>query len=139
MKKSLTDKDGEVRELTAADMKHFRPIQETDPGMLEAVTNYRKRGRPATENPKMRVGFRLAADVVEGVRATGPGYNVRVENALRAMLAADKAAIEGMSAQAVKRDVVSEIVQTADVRRPAKSAKTSSATSKKKRVPRKIA
>ena len=49
MKKSLTDKDGEVRELTAADMKHFRPIQETDPGMLEAVTNYRKRGRPATK------------------------------------------------------------------------------------------
>ena len=71
----------------------------------------------------MRVGFRLAADVVEGIRATGPGYNVRVENALRAMLAADKAAIEGMSAQAVKRDVVSEIVQTADVRRPAKSAR----------------
>lgn len=40
MKKPLTDKDGEVRELTAADMKHFRPIQETDPGMLEAVAYY---------------------------------------------------------------------------------------------------
>ena len=68
MRKPLTDKDGEVRELTAADMRHFRPIQETDPGMLEAVVHYRKRGRPQVESPKMRIGFRLAADVVAGVR-----------------------------------------------------------------------
>ena len=45
MRKPLTDKDGEVRELTAADIWHFRPIQETDPGMQEAVAHYRKRGR----------------------------------------------------------------------------------------------
>ena len=32
----------------------------------------------------MHIGFRLAADVVESVRASGPGYNVRVEQALRA-------------------------------------------------------
>ena len=69
MRTPLTDKDGEVRELTAADMKHFRPIQEVDPGMLEAVAAFRKRGRPTVENPKMRVGFRLAADVVQGARA----------------------------------------------------------------------
>ena len=34
--------------------------------------------------PKVHIGFRLAADVVESVRASGPGYNVRVEQALRA-------------------------------------------------------
>lgn len=90
MKKPLTDKDGEVRELTAADMKHFRPIQEADPGMLEAVANFRKRGRPAVENPKMRVGFRLASDVVEGIRASGRGYNARVEKVLRDALAQGK-------------------------------------------------
>lgn len=87
MKKPLTDENGEVRELTADDMKHFRPIQEVDPGMLQAVANYRKRGRPPVESPKMRVGFRLAADVVAGIRASGRGYNARVEKVLRDALA----------------------------------------------------
>ena len=90
MKKPLTDESGEVRELTADDMKHFRPIQEVDPGMLQAVANYRKRGRPPVENPKMRVGFRLAADVVAGIRASGRGYNARVEEVLREALANGK-------------------------------------------------
>jgi uncharacterized protein (DUF4415 family) len=87
MKKSLTGKDGEVRELTARDMKQFRPIQEADPGMLDAVANYRKRGRPPVESPKVRVGFRLASDVAEGIRASGRGYNARVEKLLREALA----------------------------------------------------
>jgi hypothetical protein len=52
--RALTDKNGEVRELTAEDMTHFRAIQETDPGMLEAVANYRKRGRPPVETPTAR-------------------------------------------------------------------------------------
>lgn len=90
MKKPLTDKNGDIRELTTEDMKHFRPIQETDPGMLEAVANYRKRGRPAVVSPKMRVGFRLAADVVAGIRASGRGYNARVEKVLREALAKGK-------------------------------------------------
>mgnify|MGYP000626758640 CR=1 FL=1 len=90
MKKPLTDENGEVRELTADDMKHFRPIQEVDPGMLQAVANYRKRGRPPVESPKMRVGFRLAADVVAGIRASGRGYNARVEQVLRDALAQGK-------------------------------------------------
>ncbi len=90
MKRPLTDKSGEVRELTAADMQQFRPIQETDPGMLQAVANYRKRGRPTVESPKMRIGFRLAADVVAGIRASGHGYNARVEKLLREALAKGK-------------------------------------------------
>lgn len=79
--------DDDSPELTAEDMKRFRPIQEVDPGMLEAVANYRKRGRPPLESPKLRVGFRLAADVVAGIRAGGPGYNARVEQVLREALA----------------------------------------------------
>jgi len=35
----------------------------------------------------VHIGFRLAADVVTGVRATGPGYNARVEKVLREALA----------------------------------------------------
>ena len=43
-----------------------------------------KGGRPKAEAPKVHIGFRLAADVVASVKASGPGYNVRVEQALRA-------------------------------------------------------
>ena len=39
------------------------------------------------EQPKVHVGFRLAADVVEGIKATGKGYNARVEQVLRDALA----------------------------------------------------
>jgi len=87
-KRPLTDEDGEVRPLTAADMQHFRPIKEVDPGMIEAAARFRRRGRPIIgEAPKMHIGFRLAADVVEGIRATGRGYNARVEKVLREALA----------------------------------------------------
>jgi uncharacterized protein (DUF4415 family) len=48
-----------------------------------AATSVR-RGRPKSGAPKVRVGFRLAADVVASIKASGPGYNARVEEALRA-------------------------------------------------------
>jgi uncharacterized protein (DUF4415 family) len=80
----LTDEDGEVRELTAEDFKGMRPLSEVDPGLVEAVAEYRRKmGRPKAETTKVHIGFRLAADVVESVRASGPGYNQRVEQALR--------------------------------------------------------
>ena len=34
-----------------------------------------KGGRPKAEAPKVHIGFRLAADVVESLKASGPGYN----------------------------------------------------------------
>ena len=86
-RRPLTDKVGEVRPLTADDMKKLRPLREVDPGMLEAVENFRGRGRPALgDAPKLHIGFRLAADVVRGIRATGKGYNARVEKVLREAL-----------------------------------------------------
>jgi uncharacterized protein (DUF4415 family) len=80
----LTDEEGEVRELTRSDFKLMRPIREVDPGMLEAVAEWRnKGGRPKVEAPKEHISFRLAADVVASIKATGRGYNARVEQALR--------------------------------------------------------
>jgi uncharacterized protein (DUF4415 family) len=87
MRKPLTDKDGEVRELALEDMKLFRPIQEVDPGMLEAVENYRRqRGRPPVEHPKEQITLRLDADVVAGMRATGRNYNAWANEVLRKAL-----------------------------------------------------
>jgi uncharacterized protein (DUF4415 family) len=79
--------DDDNPEWTAEDFARALPIREADPGMLEAVAAFRRRGRPPIESPKVRVGFRLAADVVEGIRATGRGYNARVERVLREALA----------------------------------------------------
>lgn len=42
-----------------------------------------RRGRPKSASPKVRVGFRLSAELVEQIRASGPGYNARVEKVLR--------------------------------------------------------
>ena len=42
--KSTIDKDGEVRELTAADLKQFRPVDKTLPGSLQAKLGVRRRG-----------------------------------------------------------------------------------------------
>lgn len=55
-----------------------------------AATGRRASGRPKAEAPKVHVGFRLAADVVEGIKQTGKGYNARVEDVLREALAAGK-------------------------------------------------
>ena len=84
----LTDEEGEVRELTREDFKGMKPVEEAMPGLVEAMQEFKRRiGRPKAAAPKVHIGFRLAADVVAGVRASGKGYNARVEKVLREALA----------------------------------------------------
>jgi uncharacterized protein (DUF4415 family) len=68
--------DAELPEWTAEDFARARPFEEVFPEQYNA---WKQRGRPPAENPKVRIGFRLAGDVVAGIRATGKGYNRRVE------------------------------------------------------------
>jgi uncharacterized protein (DUF4415 family) len=42
-----------------------------------------KGARPKAKGRKVHIGFRLSADVVESLKASGPGYNRRVEQSLR--------------------------------------------------------
>ena len=46
-----------------------------------------RRGRPKLEKPKRQVTLRLDAEVVEGLRATGPGWQTRANAALAEWLA----------------------------------------------------
>ncbi|WP_082711528.1 BrnA antitoxin family protein [Methylobacterium indicum] len=46
----------------------------------------RGRGRPRLDNPKRQVTLRLDADVIEGFRATGSGWQGRINAILRAAL-----------------------------------------------------
>jgi uncharacterized protein (DUF4415 family) len=43
-------------------------------------------GRPPSENPKKQITLRLDPDVIEGFRATGKGWQSRVNKALREAL-----------------------------------------------------
>lgn len=72
-------------EWTDADFARAKPFKEGFPEQYSVWKN--RGGRPPVESPKVHIGFRLAADVVEGVRATGKGYNARVEKVLREALA----------------------------------------------------
>ncbi len=72
-------------EWTEEQFARARPFKEGFPEQYKAWKN--RGGRPPIEQPKVHIGFRLAADVVKGVRATGPGYNARVEKVLREALA----------------------------------------------------
>jgi uncharacterized protein (DUF4415 family) len=75
-----------MHELTKAEIARFRPIQEVDPGMLAAIADFRRGARPPVTSPKMRIGPRLAPDVVSGIRATGRGFSARVEKVLQEAL-----------------------------------------------------
>ena len=81
-RKPLTDKDGEVRELTAADFRAMRPTAEALP---ELAKLWRKRGErgPQKGPTKQQVTLRLDRDVLERFRATGRGWQSRVNEALR--------------------------------------------------------
>ena len=77
----LTDEAGEVRELTAEDFKHFKPTSDF-PELLEAFERGRGQRGPQKAPVKERVGLRLDAAVVEHFRATGPGWQSRINDIL---------------------------------------------------------
>lgn len=75
----LTNDEGEVRELTEEDFARFRPAAEVLPPSL-----LQKLGMPATE--KEDVTLSLSRDVLDRFRATGNGWQARVEEALKEWL-----------------------------------------------------
>ena len=77
----LVDGDGEVRELTAEDFRHFRPSSDF-PELVEAFERARGQRGPQKAPVKDRVGLRLDHEVVEHFRATGPGWQSRVNDIL---------------------------------------------------------
>lgn len=71
--------DPENPEWTEADFARARPASELPPAMLAA---FRKGGRP-TGSAKQAVSIRLDKDVLEKFRATGPGWQSRINEALK--------------------------------------------------------
>jgi uncharacterized protein (DUF4415 family) len=84
-RKPLTDEDGEVRELMAEDIRAMRPMAEVLPPELVKIILSRKRGErgPQKAPTKQQVTLRLDRDVLERFRSSGPGWQARINNALR--------------------------------------------------------
>ena len=80
-RKPLTDAEGEVRELTAEDFKHFKPIDHF-PELAALVRGRGQRG-PQKAPTKQQVTLRLDKDVLDRFRATGSGWQSRINEALR--------------------------------------------------------
>lgn len=84
-RKPLTDVNGEVRELTAADFKRARPAAEVLPEILgkEAAARLLKpRGRPKSPDAKVAISLRLPPETLARWKASGPGWQTRMADAL---------------------------------------------------------
>ena len=77
----LTNKAGEVRELTKADFAHMVPFSGL-PESLQAVLSSRTRGAQKAPT-KERITIRLSPEVVAPFRATGDGWQTRLDAALK--------------------------------------------------------
>ncbi|MGA2350120.1 MAG: BrnA antitoxin family protein [Terracidiphilus sp.] len=86
LSKPLIDDDGEVREITAADVVHFKPFSTLPAAEQKVLLKLRRRG-PQKTPKKVPISIRLSPDVAEGLRATGNGWQNRADKALRSWLA----------------------------------------------------
>lgn len=76
----LIDAKGEVRELTKRDLDTFRPATDALPAALQRRLGVRG---PQKAPTKERITIRLSPDVVQAFRATGDGWQTRVDSALK--------------------------------------------------------
>ena len=79
--KTLSDKDGNVLELTAADLKRFKPAREVAPHIVERQT----RGKQKAPT-KVQTTIRLDADLVAYFKGFGRGWQTRINDELRKVI-----------------------------------------------------
>ena len=80
MPKSMIDAQGEVRELSETEMPQFRPAAQVLPVSLQ---NKLKSRGPQKMPTKERITIRLSPEVVQPFRATGNGWQTRMDDALK--------------------------------------------------------
>ena len=74
--------DPDAPEATDEQLAQAKPFDEAFPALADAM---RKNvgGRPKSENPKVAVSLRLDQEVVARFKASGPGWQTRMNDALR--------------------------------------------------------
>ena len=78
--KPLINEEGEVKELTLTDMKRFKPIHEV--GLPDSLMKKLGVRGPQKTPTKVRVSLRLSREVVDYFRATGDGWQTRMDGEL---------------------------------------------------------
>ena len=74
--------DADSPELTDADMASAKPFAEAFPALAETMRR-NVGGRPKSANPKKPISIRLDQDVIAKFKATGPGWQSRINDVLR--------------------------------------------------------
>ncbi|MCV6595203.1 MAG: BrnA antitoxin family protein [Silicimonas sp.] len=84
----LITSDPDAPEITEAQMAEAKPFSEAFP---EAAEEMRRKtgGRPRSEHPKVPISIRLDSDLVAELKASGPGWQSRVNAMLRRAVLAD--------------------------------------------------
>lgn len=68
-------------EWTDEDLKAARPFAEVFPDLAESLR--RSRGRPKADSPKVSTTIRLSKVVLDHFKAGGPGWQTRIDEALK--------------------------------------------------------
>lgn len=79
---SLTNEEGEVRELTAEDFEQAVPFSALPESLQTKLAALKTRG-PQRSPRKERITIRLSREVVDRFRATGNGWQTRMDEALK--------------------------------------------------------
>jgi uncharacterized protein (DUF4415 family) len=77
---ALSDPDNQP--LTDEELARFRPAYQVMPEFVAKMMR-QKRGRPPVETPKKQVTLRLDQDVIDHFKAEGPGWQTRINDALK--------------------------------------------------------
>ena len=83
-KKSLTNKSGQVKELTGNVMRIMKPAGEVLPKKLLDVLPKRKRGERGLQKraKKIQITQRYKPEIVHYFKSTGEGWQTRIEHVL---------------------------------------------------------
>lgn len=86
-RRDVIDRDGEVADLSRLDKADMKPFTAL-PKLLQA----KLKGRPKAAVTKERITIRLSPEVVQTFRATGEGWQTRIDAALKEWLKTHKVA-----------------------------------------------
>lgn len=88
--------DDDIPEMSAADFARAKSLRMDMPDVVEAMK--RGRGRPKLAHPKERVSLRLDAKIVAAYKATGEGWQSRINAVLARALPRQKPKRRGSKA-----------------------------------------
>lgn len=78
----MISSDPDNPELTDEQIREMRPFREVFPDLAAAIDK-KLAGRPKSDNPKRAISIRLDAEVIDRFKATGDGWQSRMNEALR--------------------------------------------------------